>query len=183
MRSAPSPFLPVTFPMVLGHEVAGTVDGAGAVGTVGVQLAVARGATVIATASEANHDYLRELGAIPLTYGDGLVERVRAMAPRGVDAVYDVAGHGALPASIELRGGTDRIVTIADFQAAAELGVEASGGGGARPAGLLAGLAARAASGDLKLVIAASFPLAAAAKAHESLESGHARGKTILTLE
>ncbi len=69
---------------------------ASVVGSVGVQLAVARGATVIGTASESNHHYLRSLGAIPVAYGDGLADRVRAVAPQGVDAVYDVAGIDAL---------------------------------------------------------------------------------------
>ncbi|GAA2581516.1 hypothetical protein GCM10010399_09070 [Dactylosporangium fulvum] len=85
----------------------------GSVGTIAVQLAVARGATVIGTASEDNQDYVRSLGAIPMLYGEGLVDRIRASS-RHVDAVFDVAGKGALPDSIVLRGGTDRIVTIAD---------------------------------------------------------------------
>ena len=99
---------------------------AGAVGTVAVQVAVSRGATVIGTASEGNHDYLRELGATPVVYGGGLVDRVRAVAPDGIDAVLDAAGQGALPDSIELRGGTSRIVTIADPDAF-RLGVPFSG--------------------------------------------------------
>ena len=90
---------------------------AGAVGTLAVQLATARGARVIATAGPANQDYLTSLGAIATVYGEGLVERVRALAPDGVDAVFDLAGKGALEDSITLRGGTDRIVTIADFRA------------------------------------------------------------------
>ncbi|KAK1185938.1 NADP-dependent oxidoreductase [Streptomyces sp. NBS 14/10] len=152
---------------------------AGAVGGVGVQLAVARGATVIGTASPANHDYLRSLGAIPVAYGEGLADRVRAVAPRGVDAVYDAAGQGALPVSIELRGGTtDRIVTIADVQAA-DLGVTFSGGG-ERSAEALADQARLAAAGQLRVLIAQSYPLADAAKAHEQSETGHTRGKLIL---
>ena len=74
---------------------------AGGVGTVAVQLARARGATVIGTASAANHEHLRSLGAIPVTYGDGLIDRVRAVAPEGVDAAFDTAGRGALEASVE----------------------------------------------------------------------------------
>ena len=69
---------------------------AGAVGAFGVQLAVARGVTVVGTASPRNHDYLRSLGAIPVTYGDGLADRVRALAPQGIDAVFDAAGQSAL---------------------------------------------------------------------------------------
>lgn len=151
---------------------------AGAVGAVGVQLAVARGATVIGTASAGNHDYLRSLGAIPVAYGDGLADRVRAAAPQGVDAVFDAAGAGDLPVSIELRGGTDRIVTIADPQAA-ELGVTFSGGGG--PFGAkLAEYARLAAEGKLAVRVAKSLPLAEAAKAQELSASGHAGGKVVL---
>ncbi|MER8162429.1 NADP-dependent oxidoreductase [Streptomyces sp. NPDC094472] len=153
---------------------------AGAVGGVGVQLAVARGATVIGTASPANHDYLRSLGAIPVAYGEGLAERVRAVAPDGVDAVYDAAGQGALPVSIELRGGTtDRIVTIAD-PAAADLGVTFSGGGGNRPLEAIADYARLAAEGGLRVPVVRSFPLADAAEAHEQSETGHSRGKLAL---
>jgi NADPH:quinone reductase-like Zn-dependent oxidoreductase len=94
----------------------------GAVGTLAVQLAVRRGATVIGTASEANHKGLIALGAVPTTYGDGLVERVRALAPHGIDAVFDVAGHDALADCVELRVGTDRIVTIADVAGALQHG-------------------------------------------------------------
>ncbi|OPF80241.1 NADPH:quinone reductase [Streptomyces antioxidans] len=153
---------------------------AGAVGGIGVQLAVARGATVIGTASPANHDYLRSLGAIPVAYGEGLADRVRAVAPKGVDAVYDAAGQGALPVSIELRGGTtDRVVTIAD-PAAADLGVTFSAGGGGRRMELIADYARLAAEGRLRVPVVRSFPLADAAEAHEQSESGHSRGKLIL---
>ncbi|MFE4371334.1 NADP-dependent oxidoreductase [Streptomyces sp. NPDC056835] len=159
---------------------------AGAVGSVAAQLATARGAIVIGTASPANHDYVRSLGAIPVTYGDGLVERVRSVAPQGVDAVFDVAGKGALPDSIELRGGTtDRIVTIAD-PAAAELGVAFSSGGsdGTAPERKRAGLAQNArlaAEGALRLRIAGTFPLAEAAQAQQTSEDGHANGKLVIT--
>jgi NADPH:quinone reductase-like Zn-dependent oxidoreductase len=74
-----------------------------------------RGARVIGTASPANHDYLRSLGAEPVVYGEGLVERVRALAPDDVDAALDVAGSGVLPELIELAGGPERVVTITDF--------------------------------------------------------------------
>ncbi|MFE2184911.1 NADP-dependent oxidoreductase [Streptomyces sp. NPDC059455] len=153
---------------------------AGAVGGVGVQLAVARGATVIGTASPANHEYLRSLGAIPVAYGEGLADRVRAVAPKGVDAVYDAAGQGALPVSIELRGGTtDRVVTIAD-PAAADLGVTFSAGGGGRSMEAIAGYARLAAEGRLRVPVVRSFPLADAAEAHAQSETGHSRGKLIL---
>ncbi|WP_439659882.1 NADP-dependent oxidoreductase [Lentzea sp. HUAS TT2] len=150
----------------------------GVVGAVAVQLAVARGATVIGTASPRNHDYVRSLGATPVAHGDGLADRVRAAAPNGVDAVFDVAGAGDLPLSIELRGGTDRIITIAD-PAAAGLGVTFSGGGG--PFGArLAEYARQAADGELTVRIAKSLPLADAAEGQDLVATGHADGKVVL---
>jgi NADPH:quinone reductase-like Zn-dependent oxidoreductase len=151
---------------------------AGGVGTVAVQIATARGAAVVGTASEPNHDYLRELGATPVLYGDGLVDRVRTVAPDGIDAVFDAAGRGALPDSTELRGGTSRIVTIAD-PAAFELDVPFSGEA-ARDAGALAEVARQAADGDLRLTVARTYPLEEAPDAHEVVESGHGRGKIVL---
>lgn len=151
---------------------------AGAVGTMAVQLAVARGATVIGTASKANHDYIAALGAVPTTYGDGLVARVRELAPNGVDAVFDVAGKGALPDSIELRGGTDRIVTIADPDAGRH-GIPFSSGGGDVD---LSDLAERVVAGTLEVTIAGTYPLADVATAHRVIEGGHARGKLVLTV-
>jgi NADPH:quinone reductase-like Zn-dependent oxidoreductase len=152
---------------------------AGAVGGLAVQLAIARGATVVGTAAPANHEYLRSLGVVPVTYGDGLAARVRALAPQGVDAVFDAAGQGALPDSIDLRGGiTDRIVTIAD-PGARQLGVTFSAGsqGSAED---LAEHARLAASGALRVTVAAAFPLAEAARAQERSATGHTRGKLIV---
>jgi NADPH:quinone reductase-like Zn-dependent oxidoreductase len=154
---------------------------AGGVGSVGVQLAVALGATVIGTASEANHEYLRSLGAIPIAYGEGLVDRVKEVAPQGVDAVFDAAGKGGLQESIELRGGTERIVTIADM-AAGDIGVVVSSGGVAddvKKSGLAEHLQL-AADGKLKLAIAGTFALDEARAAHELSEAGHNRGKLVI---
>jgi NADPH:quinone reductase-like Zn-dependent oxidoreductase len=163
--------------------------GASAVGALAVQLAVRRGARVIATASPANHDYLRSLGATPLAYGDGLVARIQALdlparegAPHGIDAVFDVTGKGALPDSITLRGGTSRIVTIAD-PAAGKLGVPFSSGTPAdRSAGLLTALADHIARGEFKVTIASVFPLAEAARAQEMSAAGHHLGKILLAV-
>ncbi len=151
---------------------------AGGVGTVAVQLAVARGATVIGTASEANHDHLRGLGATPVLYGEGLVDRVRAAAPDGVDAVFDAAGRGAMPDSIELRGGTSRIVTIAD-PSAFGLGIPFSSEA-ARDAGDLAEIARQAGDGRLRVTVADTYPLEEAPAAHEAVATGHGRGKVVL---
>ncbi|MEU4453912.1 zinc-binding dehydrogenase [Nocardioides sp. NPDC023903] len=153
----------------------------GAVGTVAVQLATARGARVIATAGPSNQDYLTSLGATPTTHGEGLVERVRALAPDGVDAVFDLAGKGALPDSITLRGGTERIVTIADFSAG-QLGVAFSPGGGDHPAERLAAVAQDAAAGKLTTTVT-SYPLAKAADAQQASDAGHVRGKLVLAVD
>ncbi|MDX3850776.1 NADP-dependent oxidoreductase [Streptomyces sp. AK02-01A] len=172
-----------------GHTV--LVQGAaGGVGTVAVQLAVARGATVIGTASEHNHDFLRSLGAEPTTYGTGLAERVRALAPAGVDAVFDCAG-GALPDLVAIAGEAARVVTIADVTAAAHgvhlsHGVPADDTGaavGAADALAVHGLASAvtlAGEGRLRVPVAAAYPLTEAAAAHELSESRHARGKIVL---
>jgi NADPH:quinone reductase-like Zn-dependent oxidoreductase len=173
-----------------GHTV--LVQGAaGGVGTIAVQFAVARGATVIGTAGEHNHDFLRSLGAQPTTYGTGLVERIRALAPDGVDAVFDCAG-GALPDLIAIAGDTARVVTIADLTAAAH-GVHLSHGAPADDTGAAVGAPADpqalhgldiaiklAEQGRLRVPVAAAFPLAEAAAAHELSETRHARGKIVL---
>ncbi|MFC8273563.1 NADP-dependent oxidoreductase [Streptomyces sp. NPDC057271] len=155
---------------------------AGAVGALAVQLAVAAGVTVIGTASARNHDFLRGLGAIPVTYGEGLADRVRAAAPQGVDAVFDAAGHETLPVSIELTGGKrERIVTIAAVDAE-EHGIVFSGVTVDPPLARtwLTTHARLATEGRLRLDIAETFPLKEAAKAQELSESGHVRGKLVL---
>ncbi|MFB4282642.1 NADP-dependent oxidoreductase [Nonomuraea sp. MTCD27] len=174
-----------------GHTV--LVQGAaGGVGAVAVQMAVARGATVIGTASAHNHDFLRSLGAEPTTYGPGLVERVRALAPGGVDAVFDCAG-GAVADLVAIAGDPARVVTIApDFTAAAH-GVHMSHGAPADETGAAVGahadplafhsleIAVRlAGEGRLRVPVAAAFPLAEAAAAHELSQTRHARGKIVL---
>ncbi|MFC5664799.1 NADP-dependent oxidoreductase [Kitasatospora misakiensis] len=150
----------------------------GGVGTVAVQLALAWGATVIGTASARNHDHLRELGAIPVGYGEGLVERVRAVAPQGVDAAFDAAGRGALEASVELVADRSRIGTVVDYAAAGRLG--AVGIRGQRTAARLAGLVALWEAGGLRMEIAEAFPLERAADAHRLVGTGHVRGKVVL---
>jgi NADPH:quinone reductase-like Zn-dependent oxidoreductase len=144
-----------------------------------VQLAIARGARVIGTAGEANHDFLRSLGAEPTTYGPGLEERVRALAPDGVDLAFDTAGRGDLPQLIALAGDPARVATIADFGAAA-LGVKVTGGGDARAAEALDEAAQLVDAGHLQVTIAQAFPFADAAEAHRASEGGHVRGKLVL---
>ncbi|MBB5781707.1 NADP-dependent oxidoreductase [Nonomuraea jabiensis] len=153
---------------------------AGAVGTLAVQLATARGARVIGTAGPGNQEYLASLGATATVYGEGLVERVRALAPDGVDAVFDLAGKGALEDSITLRGGTDRIVTIADFRAQ-QLGVTFSRGPSEASSDRLAALAQDAATGKVVTTVTA-YPLDQAATAQQVSDAGHVRGKLVLTV-
>ncbi|MFF4626691.1 NADP-dependent oxidoreductase [Streptomyces griseorubiginosus] len=153
----------------------------GAVGTLAVQLATARGARVIATAGPSNQDYLTSLGATATVYGEGLVERVRALAPEGVDAVFDLAGKGALEDSVTLRGSTERIVTIADF-GARQLGITFSQGSPERSTARLAALAQDAAAGKLVTTVTA-YPLDKAAKAQQVSDAGHVRGKLVLNVD
>ncbi|MFH8615400.1 NADP-dependent oxidoreductase [Streptomyces sp. NPDC017979] len=151
----------------------------GSVGTAAVQLALSRGARVIGTASAARHSALRALGVTPVAYGDGLVARVRAVAPDGVDAVLDTAGKGALPDSIELRGGTtERIVTIADPDAA-KYGVIYTSKA-ERSVEQLAAHARLAAEGRLRVPVAEVLPLAQAPRAHVDSEQGSVSGKIVL---
>jgi len=161
------------------------INGAsGAVGSAAVQLAVARGASVIGTASEARQDYVRSLGAVPVPYGDGLAERVRSVAGGGVDAALDTAGHDALPDLIELTGSTNRVVTIADYAGAEALGVRFSSGmGDERRAEAIREVGALIASGKYVVPEPRTFPLAAIAEAHELLETGHTGAKLVLVVK
>jgi NADPH:quinone reductase-like Zn-dependent oxidoreductase len=152
---------------------------AGGVGAVAVQLARARGARVIGTASEPNHDFLRSLGADPTTYGDGMVERVRALAPDGVDLAFDTAGKGGVPDLITLTGDPARVATIADFGAAA-LGVKVTGGSEFRAAEALDEAAGLIETGRLHVPVARTFSFAQAADAHRMSQDGHVRGKLVL---
>jgi len=162
------------------------VEGAaGGVGTVAIQLAVARDATVVGTARSANHPFLAGLGAVATTYGPGLAERVAAVAPGGVDAVLDCAGSGTLPDLVAIAGSPDRVVSIADPHSH-EHGVVFSrtAGPGASPPAVhgLAVAAGLADEGRLTVPVAGAFPLAQAAAAHELSESRRASGKIVLML-
>jgi NADPH:quinone reductase-like Zn-dependent oxidoreductase len=160
---------------------------AGAVGIATVQLARERGARVIGTASPGNHEYLRSYGAEATTYGDGLVERVRELAGRAgpvVDRAIDAAGGGALPALVELTGGPENVVTIADYQGAQETGVAMTGGAGSVRAWYALEQAAELVqAGRFSLPVAQTFPLEQIADAHALSETGHVRGKLVLLVD
>ncbi len=161
--------------------------GAGGVGLMAVQLAALRGATVLATASERNHDLLRDLGARPVTYGDGLAERVRAVAPQGIDAALDLVGTDeAVDVSLALVADRGRIASIAAFRRGAEAGIRLLGGGpGADPGTELRDaarpeLARLAGDGRLRVLVEGTFPLAEVAEAHRLSAGGHVTGKLVL---
>ncbi|MEV0095024.1 NADP-dependent oxidoreductase [Streptomyces sp. NPDC050738] len=157
------------------------INGAsGSVGSAAVQLAVVRGARVIGTAGPANHDYLRAMGAEPVAYGEGLVERVHALAPDGADLALDVAGSGVLPELIALTGGPEHVVTVADFIGAQKYGVTFSRGDAGRAVHVLAEIGALIEAGRFSLPVARTFPLAEVAEAHRASEEGHVRGKLVL---
>jgi NADPH:quinone reductase-like Zn-dependent oxidoreductase len=159
------------------------INGAsGSVGSAAVQLAVVRGARVIGTGSPASHSYLRSLGAEPVAYGEGLVERVRALAPDGVDVALDVAGSGVLPELIELAGGAGHVITVADFGGAQEHGVRFSSGDAGRAVYALGEIGELIESGRFSLPVAQTFPLAEVAEAHRVSEQGHVRGKLVLVV-
>lgn len=154
---------------------------AGAVGTIAVQLCRLWGATVIGTARAAHHDYLRTLGALPVAYGDHFVERVRELAPDGVDACLDGVGGQTLPDTLELVTDRSRILTLVDHGKAAELGIRVTPL--ARSTARLAGLADLYAQGKLAVHILQSFPLDLAADALRRYQAGNVRGKIVVTVD
>lgn len=164
--------------------------GSGAVGTAAIQFATAWGATVIATGSEKSQERMRELGAIPTTYGPGLVDRVRALAPGGIDLVLDVAGtEEALDASFELVADRSKIGTVVAGARAAELGIRAWAGGNPVPLtaeeqalrvesfAVVADLLNR---GEFEIEVSRTYPLDDVVAATRDAESGAVTGKVVL---
>lgn len=156
------------------------IDGAaGSVGSAAAQFAVAKGLKVIGTASEANHDYLRSIGVQPTVYGEGLAERVAALAPEGVHGAIDTAGAGSLPALAAITGDPKQVVTIADFSGSvpeAQVTMQS----GAYHA--LAEATALFEAGKFDLRIDSVHPLADGAKAQDASQTGRPAGKIILTV-
>jgi NADPH2:quinone reductase len=151
---------------------------AGGVGAFAVQLAKVLGARVIGTASEGNHEFLRALGAEPVTYGDGLTDRVRALAPDGVDVALDFAGGESVAASAQVLAGDGTIASITDATARTEHGGHYVW---VRPSTAdLDALTALFDAGRLSVEIARVFDLADAADAHRASETGHIRGKVVV---
>ncbi|MET0976351.1 MAG: NADP-dependent oxidoreductase [Leifsonia sp.] len=154
---------------------------AGGVGVLAAQLAVRRGATVIGTASPSNHAFLESLGVIPVAHGDGLLERIRAVAPRGVDAVLDNHGKASIDVAFALGVPHERINTIVGLGSENAQGILQVGGAQASLADLahMAGLIAD----GLVFPIDSVYPVEQVREAYRHLEAGHLRGKVVLTFE
>lgn len=153
--------------------------GAGGVGAVAVQVAVALGANVIASSSEANHGYLREIGATPVLYGDGVADRVRAAAGGLVDAVFDVAGKTPVEELVSLVAEPSQVVTIANFAAGAAGARLTGGGADSQPVQALAQVAEMLAENKIVIKVQ-TFPFERAAEAYRISQAGHVRGKLVL---
>jgi NADPH:quinone reductase-like Zn-dependent oxidoreductase len=154
---------------------------AGGVGSVAVQIARARGMTVIGTTTAAKHDYLRDLGAIPTTYDPGLATRVKELAPQGVDAALDLVGSGIIPELIEIVGDASRVISIADFSAP-EHGAQFTPTPQEHPERALAEAARLYSEGALNLRIEKTFPMARIAEAQALSAEGHVTGKLVVTV-
>ncbi|CAL9527604.1 NADP-dependent oxidoreductase [Streptomyces sp. enrichment culture] len=157
------------------------VEGAaGGVGSAAVEIAVARGATVIGTAGEHNHDFLKSLGAVPTRYGTGLADRLAGLAPGGVDVALDTAASGSLPDLVAIVGDPLRVSTVADHANAHRLGVHLANA--ENDPALLAEAAELGAQGRYTPRIERTYPLDQTARAHADSERGHTRGKIVIRL-
>lgn len=153
----------------------------GGVGVFAVQLAVRTGTRVIALASERHHGWLRERGAVPVTYGDGVSERISAAAQGlPVAAFIDLVGDGYVELALDLGIAEDRINTVVDFAAIAKYDVKGDGGATAASAETLAELAAPIVAGEVVVPIQNTYPLAEVREAFTELEAGHVGGKIVL---
>jgi NADPH:quinone reductase-like Zn-dependent oxidoreductase len=152
---------------------------AGGVGSIAVQLARRTGATVIGIAGRANHEWLTGHQVIPVTYGDGVVDRIRQAVPK-VTAFIDTFGADYVEQALELGVEPSRIDTIANFPAIEKYGVKGEGNAAGASAAVLAELAGLVAAGNLEVPIAATFPLDQVQDAYRQLEQGHLRGKIVL---
>ena len=153
---------------------------AGGVGSLAVQLAADSGATVIGLASETHHPWLAGHGVIPVAYGEGVEERIRAAGRGRVDAFIDTFGGGYVEMAIKLGVAPDRINTIIDRAAAQAYGAKNDGSGAAASADVLGELAGLIADGRLEIPIAKAYPLAAVREAYRDLEQRHTLGKIVL---
>ena len=154
---------------------------AGGIGSAVIQFACLRGITVIGTASAPKHDYLRGLGATPTTYGPGLAERVRKLAPGGVDRALDLAGSGIIPELIEIAGDPARLLSAADLSAS-QYGAKFCYGPPKHPERVFAEVARLCSEGRFRLHVERTFPLEQTAEAQEVSAKGHVTGKLIISI-
>jgi NADPH:quinone reductase len=153
---------------------------AGGVGSVAVQLLKVRGSTVIGIASAAHHAWLESVGVTPVAYGDGLADRIRALAPSGVDALIDTFGAEYVHLAVELGVAPERTDTVIAFAAAAETGAKTEASSDASTTDVLGEVADLVASGRITIPIAASYPLEEVQAAYTELAKRHTRGKVVL---
>jgi NADPH:quinone reductase-like Zn-dependent oxidoreductase len=153
---------------------------AGGVGSLAVQLARRRGATVIGLAGERNHAWLKDRGVVPVEYGEGVAERIRQASGGNADAFIDTFGDGYVDLAMDLGVRPERINTIRDWQAAAKVGARTVGEGAAACAVVLGELARLAARGEVEVPIARTYPLEQVRDAFRELERGHTHGKIVL---
>jgi NADPH:quinone reductase-like Zn-dependent oxidoreductase len=155
---------------------------AGGIGTAAVQLAVARGARVIGTASPGNHGYLRLLGAEPVAYGEGLADRVHALSADGVDLALSVVGGDVVPVLIELAGSAQNVIELADMDRAKQHGVRFSDGAGGNAFHALTAIGPLIEAGKFWLPVERTFPLERIGDAHRVSDAGHVRGRLVVVV-
>ena len=153
---------------------------AGGVGTIVVQLLRVRGTRILGIASPANADWLAAHDVVPVSYGEGLGQRLREAAPGGIDAFIDLFGPDYVQIAVDLGIARDRIETIISRQKALELGTKAEGSVDASTVEVLTEMADLVASGALEFPIAATYPLEQVREAFEQLEQRHTHGKIVL---
>jgi NADPH:quinone reductase-like Zn-dependent oxidoreductase len=155
---------------------------AGGVGSIAVQLAKRKGATVIGLAGPSNHDWLTRHDVIPVAYGEGAADRIRHAAPNGrVDAFLDTYGGDYVELALnDLKVRPERVDTIVRFDAAAKYGVKVDGNAVGASASTLSELATLAAVKDVEIPLAHAYPLDDVRAAYTQLAKGHLRGKIVL---
>ncbi len=153
---------------------------AGGVGTITVQLLKVNGANVVGLASEDHHDWLRAKGVTPVTYGEGVLERIVEATPDGIDAFIDLYGPDYIDLALQLGVPPEKIETIIAFERAAEVGAKAEGSSDASTPEILLEMAELVAAGKIEVPIAAEYPLDEVREAYEQLEDRHTLGKIVL---
>jgi len=161
-------------------DVLAVSGAAGGVGHLAVQLAKHDGATVIGLASESHHDWLRKHGAIPVTYGDGVADRIREASGGRLDAFIDTFGGGYVDLAIELGVKPERIDTIIDWEAAGRVGAKMDGNAVGARVENLAAIADLVDRGEVEIPIARAYPLTEVRQAYRELEQRHTLGKIVL---